>query len=109
MGTATQFRNNNSILLSIIIPIYNGSLHLSSTLDSLLLSGIDRFSVEVIMVNDESTDKSLKICERYLDEYPELFRLCSKENGGVSRERNYGLAETKGDYVFFLDDDLIRP
>ena len=101
---------NKELFLSIIIPIYNGADHLASTLESVLNSGIDAFSSEVLLVNDGSTDETLSICKRYLVEYPQLFRLFSKKNGGISSARNYGLSKARGQYVFFLDDDdLLRP
>ena len=100
----------SEILLSIIIPIYNGADHLRRTIDSVLSSGIDSFPAEVLLIDDGSFDNTASICNQFVKDYPTLFRYYYKDNGGQSSARNYGLFHAIGKYVYFLDDDdLLRP
>ena len=82
--------------LSIIIPVYNAAPYLKRCLDSIELQD----GVEVIVVDDGSTDKSAKIC----DEYP-VFMVIHKKNGGCCSARNAGLEYASGEYVAHLDAD----
>lgn len=82
--------------LSVIIPVYNKERFLSRSLGSVIASD----NVEVIVVDDGSTDTSGAICERY-----ENFTIIRKPHNGVSSSRNVGLNEAKGDYITFLDAD----
>lgn len=92
-------------MISIIIPLYNKQDYIRATLDSIFSQSFVDF--EVIVVNDGSTDESLSIVNSYHDKRLHVF---DKENGGVSRARNYGYEKSKGDWVMFLDaDDTITP
>ncbi|MCL2416559.1 MAG: glycosyltransferase [Bacteroidales bacterium] len=94
-------------MISIIIPTYNAAKYLDACFQSCLSQTHNDF--EIIAVNDGSTDNSLEILERYAQKD---FRITviSKENGGLPRARETGLAKAKGEYVFFLDsDDTITP
>jgi len=89
-------------MFSIVIPLYNKEKEISQTLKSILSQTFTDF--EVIIVNDGSTDNSLKVVESIKDD---RIRIINKENGGVSSARNRGVLEAKGDYIAFLDaDDL---
>lgn len=91
--------------LTIVIPVYNTEKYLSACMES-VVSQLDD-SVEVILVNDGSTDSSGKICDFYADSFDNVF-VIHKENGGLSDARNVGLEKAQGNYVMFLDsDDLI--
>lgn len=92
----------NNIILSIVIPIYNKEKYLRMCLDSLVRQKFDS-SVEIIMINDGSTDRSLEICREY--EKYNNFRLFSTENRGVSAARNYGLDNSVGKYIAWVDPD----
>ena len=93
--------------LSIIIPVYNVQDYLSHCLDSLYAQVDD--TVEVILVNDGSTDDSLNICRRYADSYSNTV-IIDKENGGLSDARNVGTKVATGDYIYYLDgDDWLAP
>lgn len=93
--------------ISVIIPIFNVQEYLQQCLDS-LYEQIDD-SVEVILVNDGSTDCSLAICKDYVLRYPETI-LVDKENGGLSDARNAGIEVATGEYVYYLDsDDWLAP
>ena len=88
--------------LSIIVPIYNVQDYLRECLDSILNQGLD--SVEVILVNDGSTDASGNIARSYVEEYS-CFTLIEQENQGLSVARNVGIENAKGKYILFLDSD----
>lgn len=94
--------------ISIIIPIYNSEEYLNRCLDSVVNQTIvDK--LEVILINDGSTDTSLEIANSYLDKY-NCFKLFSQENKGVSSARNKGIKEASAMYTCFLDaDDEVLP
>ncbi len=82
-------------MISVILPIYNVQSYLRQCLDS-LFGQYDASLMEVILVNDGSTDGSLGICEEYQHRYPEII-IVNKENGGLSDARNAGLAVATGE------------
>lgn len=86
--------------LSIIIPAYNVDKYIEDCLDS-VLSQIDE-NVEVIVVNDGSTDDTLNIINK---KYHDKIKLIDQENKGLSAARNAGILESNSDYVAFLDSD----
>ena len=94
--------NENSDLITIIIPVYNGERYLDECIVSALRQSYQ--NLQVIIVNDGSTDKSRDIIEKY-DHCDSRVLFINKENSGVSMSRNVALKETKGKYVCFLDQD----
>lgn len=106
-GGASQSYQNSQIVLSIIVPVYNTAKQLRRCLDSIVPQLNNK--VEVILVNDGSTDNSKDIICDYIDHYNQ-FRLYDKPNEGVSAARNIGLKVASGKYVTFLDsDDYVEP
>ncbi|MFI5932822.1 CDP-glycerol glycerophosphotransferase family protein [Actinoplanes sp. NPDC051494] len=96
-----------SPVLSVVVPIYNVEPYLAECLGS--LAGQYRGALEVIMVDDGSTDGSAAIAERFAAEDPR-FRLLSKENAGLGAARNTGTAAATGEYLMFVDsDDVLAP
>lgn len=93
------------IKLSIIIPVYNLEKYIVRTLDSVVSEITDE--VEVIIVNDGSSDSSLQVVEEYMKQHAGNFVLHSHENCGVAKSRNAGIIHSKGQYVYFLDGDDI--
>jgi glycosyltransferase involved in cell wall biosynthesis len=89
-------------LISVIVPVYNVEKYLSKCLDS-LVSQTYR-NIEILLINDGSTDNSLSICEDYGDSDKRI-KIFSKNNSGVSSARNVGLENAKGDYITFVDSD----
>jgi len=87
-------------LFSVIIPLYNKENWIGNTLQSVLSQTFSDF--EVIIVNDGSTDNGASIAESFQDERIYLF---SKENGGVSAARNFGIEKATSNYIAFLDAD----
>ena len=97
--------NNNLILLSIIIPVYNVENYLAQCIDSIGPS--NKGSFEIILIDDGSTDSSSIICDKYAKKYNKV-RVFHKENGGLSSARNYGISMSKGKWITFIDsDDLV--
>lgn len=90
--------------VSIIVSIYNAEMFLREMLDSLVGQSYPKEFLEVILVNDGSTDTTIDICKTYCDKY-DNFVLVNKENGGISSARNAGLKAASGEYVTFLDSD----
>ena len=90
--------------VTVIIPVYNVDRYLEDCLNSLLAQTISQGEMEVLMINDGSTDGSGKICERFAAEH-ENFKVISQENRGVSAARNAGILNAKGKYLFYLDGD----
>ncbi|MGN1133177.1 MAG: glycosyltransferase family 2 protein [Oscillospiraceae bacterium] len=90
-------------LLSVIIPSYNSKPYLEKCLDSLLCESMDK--LDVIVVNDGSTDGCEEIAEKYVEKYPQTFSLISKENGGHGSAINAGSMNAVGKYMKVLDAD----
>lgn len=94
-------------MISIIIPVYNSKGRLKECLESVVSQSYEK--LEVIIVDDCSTDGSLEICREYEKKYP-FVHVYTKENEGVSAARNFGLSKAEGEYIQFADsDDLLYP
>lgn len=91
-------------LVSIIIPVYNGANYVAEAIESALNQTYK--NIEIIVVNDGSTDETEKIVKKYGDKV----RYFSKENGGTSTALNVGIKNMKGDYFSWLShDDMYYP
>ncbi len=88
--------------LSIIIPVFNVRQYLGDCLDSILMQDVS--SLEIILVDDGSTDGSGSLCDKYAERYP-FIRVMHQANGGVSTARNRGLEAATGKWVSFVDPD----
>ncbi|MGL6130992.1 MAG: glycosyltransferase family 2 protein [Fusobacteriaceae bacterium] len=93
---------NKKIKVTIVIPIYNVEKYISECIESVIKQKYK--NIEIILVNDGSTDKSLKIIEEYSYEDKRI-KIITKKNGGLSSARNRGIEEATGDYIFNLDGD----
>lgn len=94
--------------ISVIVPVYNVEKYLEECIDSLLAQTFK--NLEIILVDDGSTDTSGQICDRYAENHPEIIRVIHKNNGGLSSARNAGMDIAKGRYLGFVDsDDAILP
>lgn len=89
-------------LISVIIPIYNLEKYLRQCIDSVLNQ--KNLDLEIILIDDGSTDNSFIICEEYAN-LDKRFRIIHKENQGQAAARNDGLKLASGKYVVFLDGD----
>lgn len=95
-----------NFLFTVIIPVFNAEKYLEETLLSVISQTVG-FSenIQIILVNDGSTDKSENICLEYKNKYPQNILYIQKSNGGVSSARNAAVPYIKGKYVNFLDAD----
>ena len=94
-------------LISVIVPVYNAERYLADCLESLIRQ--THRELEILVIDDGSTDGSAALCERFAGQDGRI-RLLRKENSGVSSARNLGLDEAQGEYVAFVDaDDWILP
>ena len=93
-------------MISIIVPVYNVEKYLEECLES--IKNQTYTDIEVILVNDGSTDNSQVICERYCQQNPRFY-LINQENQGQSVARNNGVTVSKGEFITFVDsDDVIK-
>jgi len=94
-------------LVSVVIPIYNTEKYLEETIQSIVNQTLDfEQNIQIILVNDCSTDRCDKICEKYKALYPgNVEYIYSAENRGVSAARNEGMKYAVGKYINFLDSD----
>jgi len=94
-------------MISIIVPIFNSERWLGRCIESLISQTYK--DIEIILINDGSTDNSLVICKEYSLKDNRIV-VIDKENGGVSSARNLGIKSAKGEYIQFVDsDDFIDP
>lgn len=105
-ATYSNVYNENKPYISIIIPIYNAEKYLAETLDSILIQTLH--NIEIICVNDGSTDNSQKILEEY-SQKDKRIKILQKENGGQASARNKGMEIAKGDFIGFMDSDDLIP
>ena len=92
----------SDVKLSIIVPVYQVEKHLKNCVDSILDCKTD--AVEILLVDDGSTDGSPAICDAYEKQYDNI-RVIRKENGGLASARNAGLNAASGRYITFIDSD----
>lgn len=94
--------------VSIIVPVYNIENYLEKCLNSLINQTCQ--NIEILVVNDGSTDDSGKIINDFSVQFPEKIKAFHKNNGGLSDARNYGIDHASGDYIGFVDsDDYVSP
>lgn len=89
--------------VSVIVPVYNVEEYIQKCLESLVNQTLK--DIEIIVVNDGSTDNSGNIIREYVRKYNDKIKYYTKKNGGLSDARNYGLKFATGDYIAFLDSD----
>lgn len=89
---------------TVIIPVYNRGDMVHMAFNSLLDQTIPFEDIQVLIVNDGSTDDSLETCRKLTENYNNVTVL-DKPNGGISSARNFGMSHATGKYIFFLDDD----
>ena len=95
-------------LISIIIPVYNSEAYISAAIDSCLRQTYQH--LELVIINDGSTDKSEMLIFEILKDRPQLLKYISQKNQGLCGARNTGIQNSTGKYILFLDsDDLLHP
>lgn len=90
------------VKISIIMPVYNSQNHLKETVESVLNQTFDDF--ELICIDDESSDDSLKILKEY-ESIDSRVKIIRQTNKGAGAARNTGLKSSRGEYIFFMDSD----
>ena len=95
-----------SYMASVVIPVFNGEKYLKEAVDSVIGQSMDFFAnIQIILVNDGSTDGTEGICLKYESEYPYNIMYKPQSHKGVSAARNAGLQSAVGKYIVFLDAD----
>jgi glycosyltransferase involved in cell wall biosynthesis len=98
------FRNSKEMKkVSVIVPVYNVENYLRKCLSSLVNQTLQE--IEILVINDGSRDGSQKIIDDFSQKYPEKIKGFSKENGGLSDARNFGLDHAIGEFIGFVDSD----
>lgn len=92
----------SNVKVSVIVPIYNTEKYLNKCVDSLVNQTLE--DIEIILINDGSTDRSGEIADYYSQKEVRV-KCIHKENSGVSNSRNLGIKFAKGQYVAFVDSD----
>jgi phosphorylcholine metabolism protein LicD len=93
----------NNIKVSVVVPVYNVEKYLPQCLDSLVHQSLK--DIEILVINDGSPDNSQLIIDEYMRKYPNKIKSYTKENGGLSDARNYGIKRAQGEYIGFVDSD----
>lgn len=91
------------IKVSVIVPVYNMEKYLDKCLNSLVNQTLK--NIEIIIINDGSIDNSKNIINSYKNKYPNLIKVLTQDNQGISIARNKGLEQAKGKYISFVDSD----
>ncbi len=95
-------------MISVIIPVYNVEKYLEKCVESIINQTYK--DIEIILVEDCSTDNSYDICKRLKQKYPQIVLLRNEKNSGSSASRNKGMAIARGEYLIFTDsDDSVSP
>lgn len=95
-------KNKHEQLISVIIPIYNAEEYLEECIDSVLKQSYT--NIEIILINDGSTDRSGEICDNYLNRHANI-KVYHNENKGPAASRKHGIMVAQGELVSFLDAD----
>lgn len=99
--------DNSLPLVTVIVPVYNQEKYIGQCIESILAQSLQE--IEIICVDDGSTDKSKEILEKYAEQDKRI-HIFYQENAGAGAARNYGLREATGKYLSFLDsDDFFEP
>ena len=97
-----------AIKVSVVVPVYNVDEFLDNTLSD--ITGQTLREIEIICVDDGSTDNSKIVIEKYKNDHPQLIAAYDKPNGGLSDVKNFGLDHAKGEFISFIDsDDFVDP
>ena len=100
------FRTEARFIVSVVMPLYNTARYLNDSLNSLLNQSIGFYNnIQIILVNDGSTDNTESICLDYKQRFPNNIIYIKQENAGTSVARNMGMPYATGKYINFLDPD----
>lgn len=93
---------SNNKKVSIVVPVFNVGKYIKKCIDSIIMQTYK--NIELILINDGSTDNSDDICQKYAKQYNNIIYI-SQENKGVSYARNVGINKASGDFIMFIDSD----
>ena len=88
---------------SVVIPVYNSETYLDECIGSIFAQTCQDF--EVVLVDDESKDKSAEICDTWAEKYPDKVRVIHQKNTGVYIAKRNGIKASKGKYIYVIDND----
>lgn len=97
--------NEYKYRFSIVTAVYNTEKYLEEMIESVILQDIGMENIQLILVDDGSTDNSVNLCKKYAKKYPDNICLIKSLHKGVSHARNLGLKQVQGKYINFLDSD----
>ena len=103
MNTEETNLKTNNPKVSVIVPVYNVEQYLEECVQSILSQTYQ--NIEIVLVDDGSTDSSPEILEEYRKKYPELIQVVHTDNQGLGAASNNGVAAARGEYIAFLDSD----
>ena len=92
------------IQVSVIIPVYNAEKHLERCVNS-VIRALDKIHGEILLIDNNSTDQSVEIIQKYRKKYPGIIRAMKCLKPGAGTVRNYGVTEARGKYILFVDAD----
>lgn len=101
---ANDIENGDKMVkVSVIVPAYNAEPYLDKCLESLVTQTLK--DIEIIIINDGSSDKTATIIEKYKKKYKQIIFINNKKNMGIGKSRNLGIEKASGKYIGFLDSD----
>lgn len=100
-----KMKTSDGFKVSVIVPVYNTAEYLPECLNSLVGQSIGLDSIQIVVVNDGSTDNSAEIIKSYAERFPENFVCLEQPNSGQGVARNLGFSHCEGEYVGFMDSD----
>ena len=100
-----NFTSSKKFIFSVIISIFNTGRYLNDSFESIHNQTIGFNKIQIIFVNDGSTDNTEQVCMKYKNKYPENVIYIKIEHSGVSVGRNIGMKKAKGEFINFLDAD----
>lgn len=99
--------SSDNVFLTFVVPLFNCEKYIERCINSLVSVNREREDLEIIVINDGSTDNSEQICSKFEKDYT-FIHLYNQTNKGASTARNLGLSNAKGEYIWFVDaDDII--
>ena len=99
--------DNKTYGLTAIVLVYNGGSYLEKCLYSLVNQTLD--NLEILLINDASTDNSLSVCKRFEEKYDNIRVIDKKVNEGLATSANLGISLANGEYIILVDNDDIIP
>lgn len=100
-------QNKHKPFVSFIIPVYNSAEYIAKVINSILNQRYNIDKIETIIIDDNSDDNSLKILQKFKKRHPKTIKLFKhKDNKGQATARNFGIKNSRGDLIIFLDSDI---